>query len=112
MVNRVEIEAEYSPLYRRINVAGIFGGIVAGGLEAVIYSEERRIDKILKTQPISTKEVFIKRTAEADLIIDPMQMKSIHQWLGEKIEEYERVFGKIVTSEQLDERLTTKKKKG
>ena len=44
----IDIKTEYSPQYRRVNVAGIFGGIVAGGVEAVVYSEERRVDRALE----------------------------------------------------------------
>lgn len=99
-----EIESEYSPSYKRINVAGILGGIVPGGVDALLYSEERRADRALETQPPSGNRITIKRTIECGLLIDPMQMKSIHQWLGVKIQEYESVFGHIPSPEEAESR--------
>lgn len=102
MVDAPEIESEYSPNYRRINVAGIFGGIVPGGLDGIAYSEERRIDKVLKSENLSAARMSIKRVAEVGLIFDPMQMKATHKWLGDKITEYEKVFGRIPSPEEVD----------
>lgn len=99
-----EITAEYSSTYKRINVAGLFGGIVAGGVEAIVYSEERRAERVLETEPISVNRMTVKRTAEVELIIDPMQMKAIYQWLGNKITDYEQVFGRISSPEEIESR--------
>jgi hypothetical protein len=98
------IETGYSNTYKRIHVAGIFGGILPGGLEAVVFSEERRAEAVLETVPISPERMTVKRTVEAELIIDPMQMKSIHTWLGEKIAEYERLFGQVPSPEEVEDR--------
>jgi hypothetical protein len=98
------IQTGYSDTYKRINVAGIFGGILPGGLEAIVYSEERRADAVLETAPISPEKIIVKRTVEAELIVDPMEMKSIHAWLGDKIAEYERLFGKIPSPDEVQNR--------
>jgi hypothetical protein len=100
-----EIESVYSLTYKRINVAGMFGGIVAGGLEALVYSQERRVERMLQQEPPATNRMTVKRTVEMELIIDPMQMRSIHTWLGEKIAEYERVFGHIPSPEEVESRV-------
>ena len=99
-----EIKSETSPQYRRVYVAGVFGGIVPSGLEAVFYSESKDIEKVLQTQPLSTHRMEIKRVAEIELLIDPMQMKSIYIWLDNKIKEYEKLFGRIPSPEELDTR--------
>lgn len=99
-----EIETEYSNSFKRINVAGMFGGIVAGGLEATVYSEARRAERVLETEPISPNRMRIRRTIESELIIDPMQMVAIHNWLGNKIQEYNQVFGHIPSPEEIESR--------
>jgi hypothetical protein len=99
-----EIRSEYSPTYKRINVGGLFGSIRPSGLETFVYSEEPVIDKVLTTEPISPHRSMIKRTVECELIIDPMQMKSIQQWLNQKIAEYERLFGQIPSPEEVESR--------
>lgn len=101
-----KFQSEYSSTYKRINVTGIFGGIIPGGLEAIVFSEERRAELALETQPISSDRMTIKRTIEAELLIDPMQMKAINRWLGEKIKEYEKIFGPIPSSEEVERRST------
>jgi hypothetical protein len=83
------IWGEYSEQYRRIYVADVFGGVSPGGLEVVLYSENRDIQKALETHPVSAARTSIKRIVECKLIIYPMQMKSIHKWLEVKIKEYE-----------------------
>ena len=99
-----KIQSKYAESYRRIPVAGIVGGILAGGIEAVIYSEERRVEGVVETQPVSPNRMSIERTVEAALLIDPMQAKSIHQWLGQQIAEYERIFGRIPSPEEIENR--------
>jgi hypothetical protein len=99
-----DIKAEYSENYRRINVAGIFGGIIAGGVEAIVYSEERRAEGVLASQPVSPDKITIKRTVEVQLIIDPIQMKSMHQWLEQQIMKYEKIFGHIPSLEEIEAR--------
>jgi hypothetical protein len=98
------IQSGYSDTYKRIYVAGMFGGVLPSGLEAIVFSEERRAEGVLETAPISPDRMTIKRTVEADLIIDPMQLRSIHTWLGEKIAEYERLFGPIPSPEEVESR--------
>jgi hypothetical protein len=46
----------------------------------------------------------LRRTVESQLLIDPLQMRSIHQWLGQQIAEYERVFDHIPSPEEIDSR--------
>jgi hypothetical protein len=48
--------------------------------------------------------MMLKRVVECELIFDPMQMKTFHKSLGTKIEEYENVFGRIPSPEELQSR--------
>lgn len=100
-----EISSEYAADYKKISVAGIFGGTRAFGVEAILYSETMDVTKVLQTQPLNPGRATVKRIAECELIIDPLQMKSIHQWLGAKIQEYEKLFGIIPSPEELDSKL-------
>ncbi len=87
--------------FKRIIVAGVFGTVQPLDLEIAIYSEERKIDRVITTEPMSTKRMMLKRIVECELIFDPMQIKTFHKWLGNKIEEYENVFGHIPSPEEL-----------
>lgn len=99
-----EIESEYSSGYKRIAVAGIFGGTRPFGVEAVLYSERMDVKKTLETQPLEPNRITIKRIIECELHIDPMQMKSMHKWLDAKIKEYEKMFGPIPSPEEVASR--------
>ena len=100
-----KIETETSLNYRRVIVSGLYGDISPLGLETVFYSQERLPEPVLETEPLSTDKVTLRRIAECELIINPLQMKSIYEWLGKKIAEYEQVFGQIPSSKDLEKRL-------
>jgi hypothetical protein len=76
-----EIQGEYSPTFKRVIVAGVFGTVQPLGLETAIYSEERKIDRVITTEPMSTNRMMLKRVVECELIFDPMQMKTFHKLL-------------------------------
>lgn len=99
-----EIKGETSPDYRRVIANGIFGHIDSLGLNAIIYSEYRIIDKALESPMLAPNRAIIKRVAEFELIMSPMQMKTTQIWLERKIKEYEALFGKIPSPEELDSR--------
>ena len=104
MDNLPEIKSEYAEDYKKIYVGGIFGGARPFGVEAVIYSETMDVKKVLETQPLSANRAVVKRIAECELIIDPMQMKSVYKWLGDKIKDYEKLFGTIPSPEEVGSR--------
>jgi hypothetical protein len=99
-----KIRVEYSPTFKRIVIGGLFGTIQSIGLEAFVYSNHLQVDEVLATEPASTEKTIIKRIIECELLADPIQMKSIYDWLRIKIEEYEKVFGTIPSLQQIQSR--------
>ena len=96
-----EFSSKTSKDYRRIIVAGVYGEARPYGLEVTLYSEESDLEKVLETEPANPGRNMIKRTIETTLMIDPVQMKSIHKWLEHNINEYERIFGTIPSPEEI-----------
>ena len=107
--NFPEILSEYSKDFRRIYLSGIYGHITSSGVESIVYSEEILLDEALKSPKIDRGHVKIKRTVECMLIIDPTQMVALHNWLDTKIKEYEHVFGKILTPDEIKEKIMSLK---
>ena len=99
-----EIKSGTSDTHKRILVAGVFGGARSYGLEVTVYSEQGDYERVLESQPLNPARHIVRRTIEATLVIDPMQMKSIHDWLGKNMAEYERMFGKIPSPEEVRDR--------
>jgi len=98
-----EITSGYADDYKRIQVAGIFGGVRPYGVSAVLYSESMDVEKALG-QIIDPSRTKLKRVAECELMIDPMQLKSLHRWFGDQIVHYEKLFGPIPSPEELESR--------
>jgi hypothetical protein len=98
------VESEYSPHFRRFVASGIWGVITPVGIDATIFSEQILVDDVAKSPKLDRGTLKVKRTVEFGMIINPLQMKAIHSWLGTKIEEYEHVFGKILSQEELAKR--------
>jgi len=99
-----EISSSTSETHKRILVAGVFGGARPYGLEVTVYSEQGDYERVLETQPLNPARSVLRRTVETTLILDPMQMKSVHEWLGKNIAEYERIFGSILSPEEITRR--------
>ena len=99
-----EIKSATSDAHRRIVVAGVFGGARSYGLEVTVYSEQGDYERVLESQPPNPARNILRRTIETTLVLDPMQMKSIHEWLGKNMAEYERMFGRIPSPEEVRNR--------
>ena len=96
-----EITCEYSSTYKKIVVADILGGIRPIGVSMTVYSEDSDFKAALETHPISPTRVKLKRIVEVELVINPLELKSIYAWMGEKIKEYEDTFGPIRSPEEI-----------
>ena len=105
MSNLPEFEGETSPNFRKIIVEGVIGNIDSIGLDVLIYSGERIVDNALKSEPIAFHKIKHKRIAECELVLSPAQLKSVYEWLGAKLQEYEAIFGKIPSQQDLQTRL-------
>src|SRR5919107_2392859 len=102
-VNIPEIEAKEHPNYRTINVNGVFGGLKGMYFEVVVISDELKATKALSTSTASENPI-LNRTLECRLVIDPLQAKSIAQWLTAHVSEYEKRFGRIPSAEELQDK--------
>ncbi|MDP9210901.1 MAG: hypothetical protein M3N27_02790, partial [Thermoproteota archaeon] len=105
MSNLPEFEGETSPNFKKIIVEGVIGNVDSIGLELLIYSHQRIVDKALDSEPLAFNRITYKRTAECELVLSPTQLKSVYLWLGSKLEEYEALFGKIPSTQELQSRL-------
>lgn len=98
------IESEESSDHKRIHVAGVFGGAGPGGVSALVYSERLDAVNALKTPQPEPQRIVLKRTIECELLLDPQQLKNLHVWLEGKIKEYETLFGRIPSPEEVASR--------
>ena len=105
MSKQPEFEAETAPNFKKIVIDGVIGSIDSIGLNVIIYSDQRIVDKSLESEPIAFHKIKHKRVAECELVMSPIQLKSIYTWMGEKLEEYEAIFGKVPSAEELQSRL-------
>lgn len=90
--------------YRTIIVNVVYEGHRPGFFEATVYTDEMIADEALSTIPEDATKVYIKRLLQCRLAMDPVQAKSLARWLSRYIGEYEKTFGKIVTSKGIAEK--------
>ena len=95
-----KIIVEKSQHYRTIIVSGVFGGHRPGFFEAVIYTDELVADEALEHPMPKANKIYIKRTVQCRLLMNPFQAKSFAQWLVNHIKEYEKEFGEIKLPKQ------------
>ena len=100
MAEQAKYVGETSPNFRKIVVEGFFGNIDSIGLEVQIYSSQKVLDRALEMPSIEAPLIVFKRTVECELILSPLQLKETAEWLQQKVEEYEAIFGKIITQEE------------
>ena len=100
----IKIQATTSPNFRRIIADRFYGGLDSIGLKAIIFSERSDIENVINTEETNKQQAVLLRTIECELIIKPEQMKALHVWLGDKIEDYEAMYGKIPSPEEVDTR--------
>lgn len=70
-----------------------------------MYSEQVLIDEVLKKATFDKSRTKLNRIVECELIIDPMQMVSLYNWLGKKIEQYEHLYAKIPTESDVRDKI-------
>ena len=95
--------------FRTINVNGLYGGPRMGYVEANIYSEESELTKALASPQLSMNKVEVKRTLECRLVIDPIQLKSLAMWFDKQVKDYEVLFGRIPSPEEVASKQKTDK---
>jgi hypothetical protein len=102
---RVRVEpAETSPNYRKIVVDGIIGHIDSIGLKAVVYSESAVNNEVLSADPRAYDKKKGKRTIECELIINPQMLNNMYWFLGDQLEQYEAIYGKLPPSGEVQSR--------
>lgn len=97
-------ECNVAPDYKEISVSGFVGGARPSGIIFQIYTERQDFTDSLKTLPYNNSKTKIVRQIEAELSLDPLQAKSLHTWLGQKIKEYETLFVTFPSPEEIESR--------
>jgi|GEM_PF-1429330 hypothetical protein len=92
-----KIEVEYHPQYRKINVNGIYGGARSGYFEFDIVSEQSDFKQALGSPVLAFDKTIIRRTIECKLVVDPVQAKSWIPFLQNQVQQYEKIFGPIMS---------------
>jgi hypothetical protein len=75
----------------RIYANGAFGGYTPQDFRLMFFSEEP-----LQQDAILTEEnISLKREVQAEIILAPLAAKQLLKWLSQKVEGFEKQFGKI-----------------
>ena len=92
--NPKESTVKEHPDFRTINVTGAIGSFVGMRFEMILYSEHIDTQKTV-TLSETNPPIEFNKTLECRLIIDPLTIKSIAQWLNVQINAFEKQYGTI-----------------
>jgi len=104
---KVNIRTQYSDTYKNIPASAFFAHVSEKGFEITAYVDE---DDFTPGEVPQPNTVYIRRTLETRLTIAPMQTKALRDLIGKQLKDYEEIFGKIPTPEELQERVVEKRK--
>ena len=102
---QVTFRTQYAPTYKMISVNAFVGHTTEKGIELRAYSEEQDFTPLEQPQPNS---IYVLRTMETCLIINPMQAKLLHGFLATKIKECEEIYGAVSTAEEVSKKIHEK----
>lgn len=100
---QVVVRNEYASTYKQVPVSAFVTTLSEKGLELTAYVEEEDFKPEGTIQP---GVIYVKRTIETRLAVNPIQLKLLHSLLGRQLENYEKVYGKIPTPEEVNARIT------
>lgn len=86
--------------FRIVLVDNIYGGGGTDYLEIIV-----RTLNMCANESEAKKEPVMDRTEEICLKMSWRKAKSIYQWLGKHIQQYEKAFGEIQTYEEMQKKL-------
>jgi len=89
------VMTEISEDFKTINLNEIYGRIRAGYIEVSLITHVLDPCNAIQYDKPLTNAGTIHKVIEGRLILDPIIAKSLHKWLGSRIERYEEVFGVI-----------------
>lgn len=99
-----------SRFFRVVHADGAYGGLTAqGNIHVAMYNERRAIPRTvireiegdeLGPEKIVDARAGVVRELEVDVVMGISTARSLHQWLGDKIESWEKMFGEAGMSGQ------------
>ena len=101
--SKIVIRTEYSKDYRRIPVTAFFLQLTESGFELNAFSDE---NDFTPQEVPQRNSAYVRRTIETRLIVNPMQAKQLHEILGQNIQTYEQLYGKIPSPLDVQKRAT------
>ena len=87
--------------YRTIIESGVYGGHRPGFFEWIVYTDELVADDALSTIPPDPAKGYVKRVLQCRLVMTALEAKGLWQWLSDRINKYEKQYGKIITPAEI-----------
>ena len=104
--NQVEFVYDYSNFHRTVNAHGVVGGLTpTGEIAMAFFSERAALPKRSRHNvsdegilgDLTTVEVdgLFHRDFEVEVFVNILSARHLHEWLGERIAEWERNHGGV-----------------
>lgn len=86
-----------SEQYRHVFATGVFGGINPVDAQIIFFLDRPEPETVSTPLPGSLKLKQIVRELQVEVHMTPTAFKTVADWMNKHIEQYEKIFGPIVT---------------
>jgi len=90
---------EYAKEYRAIPTSAFFSSVTDNGIELTAYTEEQ---DFTPHEPAQPGAVYVLRTVQARIIINPVQAKMLLSLLKNQLDVYEKTHGKVSSPQEIE----------
>ena len=99
-----DIEVTQSPTFREINVTGQVSNLNYDGMKLTILHDTPDLKMALAGNQFKASKAIINREIECTLNLSPINMKTWSIMFKKELERYEKLFGVIMSPEEIQEK--------
>lgn len=99
-----DVEVSKSSTYKEIYVTGQVVNIGYNGLNLTVLHDSQSLEKALSGNEFKISKAVINREIECTLNLSPINMKAWAMMFQQNVEQYERMFGRIMSPEEVSEK--------
>ncbi len=104
MSEPLDINVSHSPNFKEIHVTGQVSNLGYDGLKLTVLHDTHDLQHALQEDPIKISKTTINREIECTLNLTPINLKAWAILFQQELERYEKLFGTILSPEEIGER--------
>ena len=99
-----DVSVNYSSTYKEINVTGQVGHTTYDGMKLTVLYDTADLQKALSGNQFKASKAIVNRQIVCTLNLSPINLKTWAIMFQKELERYEKLFGVILSPEEVDEK--------